>query len=292
MGAQRTQLVRKPFRKHRHGAVHQIDRRAALHGLVVDYRVGPHVMGHVGDMHAHFPDAVLYFAHRQRVVEVLGVRGVDREGRDTPEVAPLGDLFGRDAGVDGLGGLLDFGFEAVGKLVFRQDRVHLRVVVARHAQPLDQFAHGAFAAREPVGDAHHDLLAVAHVGIGALREINVHRHAARVGPYENLVRPDFGHAHVGLAVAFDDPRDLALQLSVAAAVHHHDLDAVAVQGVRGIALVDEDVALLPFDLHIDRTRGGHVGHALVVGQVGLHQTVFFACALLDDSLFEEASEDF
>ena len=61
---------------------------------------------------------------------------------------------------------------------------------------------------------------------------------------------------------------------------------------RGIALVDEDVALLPFDLHIDRTRGGHVGHALVVGQVGLHQTVFFACALLDDSLFEEASEDF
>ena len=170
--------------------------------------------------------------------------------------------------------------------------MHLRVVVARHAQPLDQFAHGAFAAREPVGDAHHDLLAVAHVGIGALREINVHRHAARVGPYENLVRPDFGHAHVGLAVAFDDPRDLALQLSVAAAVHHHDLDAVAVQGVRGVALVDEDVALLPFDLHIDRTRGGHVGHALVVGQVGLHQTVFFARALLDDSLFEEASEDF
>ena len=158
--------------------------------------------------------------------------------------------------------------------------------------PFDQLAHGAFAAREPVGDAHHDLLAVAHVGIGALREINVHRHAARVGPYENLVRPDFGHAHVGLAVAFDDPRDLALQLSVAAAVHHHDLDAVAVQGVRGIALVDEDVALLPFDLHIDRTRGGHVGHALVVGQVGLHQTVFFARALLDDSLFEEASEDF
>ena len=95
-----------------------------------------------------------------------------------------------------------------------------------------------------------------------------------------------------IAVAFDDPRDLALQLSVAAAVHHHDLDAVAVQGVRGVALVDEDVALLPFDLHIDRTRGGHVGHALVVGQVGLHQTVFFARALLDDSLFEEASEDF
>ena len=124
MGSQRTQLVRKPFGKHRHGAVHQIDRRAALHGLVVDHRVGPHVMGHVGDVHAHFPDAVLYFAHRQRVVEVLGVRGIDREGRDTPEVAPLGDLFGRDAGVDGLGGLLDFGFEAVGKLVFRQDRVH------------------------------------------------------------------------------------------------------------------------------------------------------------------------
>ena len=135
-------------------------------------------MGHVGDMHAHFPDAVLYFAHRQRVVEVLGVRRVDREGRDTPEVAPLGDLFGRDAGVDGLGGLLDFGFEAVGKLVFRQDRVHLRVVVARHAQPFDQFARGALAPGLPVHDAHHDLLAVAYLGTGAFREVDVHRHAA------------------------------------------------------------------------------------------------------------------
>ena len=170
--------------------------------------------------------------------------------------------------------------------------MHLRVVVARHAEPFDQLAHGAFAAFGPVGDADHDLFAVPDVGIGALREINVHRHAARVGPYENLVRPDFGHAHVGLAVAFDDACDLALHLPVAAAVHDDHLHAVAVQGVGRVALVDEDVALLPFDLHVDRTRGGHVGHALVVGQVGLHQTVFFARALLDDSLFEEASEDF
>ena len=292
VGAQRAEFVREPLGEHRHGAVHQIDRRAAFHGFVVDHRMGPHVVGHVGDVHADLPHAVLDFTHRQRVVEVLGVGRVHREGHDLPEVAPFGDLLARHPGVDGFGGLFDLRFEAVGQFVFREDGVHLRVVVSGHAQPLDQLAFGALAPGLPIDDADHDLLAVPDVGPGALREVDVHRHAARVGPHEDLVRADLRHAHIGLAVAFDDAGDLALHLSVAAAVHRHDLHAVAVQGVGRIALVDENVGFHPLDLHVDRTRGGHVGHALVVGQVLLGEAVFFAGALLDDPLFEEAVEDF
>ena len=289
---QRAELVREALGQHRDGTVHQVDRRAALDGLVVDRRVGMHVVRDVGNVHAHLPDAVAYAAHRERVVEVLGVGRVDGEGRHGAEVAARVDLLLRDAGVDGLGRRLDLRLEAVGQLVFGQNGVHLRVVVARHAEPLDQLAHGALAARLPVDDAHDDLLAVAHVGAVALREVDVHRHAARVGLDEDLVGAYLGDADVGFAVALHDARDLALELPVAAAVHDHDLHAVAVQGVGRVALVDEDVVVEPLDAHVDRTPGGHVGDSLVVGQVLLREAVLFAGALLDDPLLEEAAEDF
>ena len=292
VGAQRAELVREPLGQHRHGAVHQIDRRAALYGLVVDRRVRADVVRDVGDVHADLPHAVAHPAHRQRVVEVLGVGRVHGEGHRVAEVAPRGDLPGRDPGVDGPGGPLDLLLEAVGEFVFGQNGVHLRIVVAGHAQPLDQLAHGAFAARLPVGDAHHDLLAVADVGARAFRQVDVHGHPARVGAHEDLVRAHLRHTHVGLAVAFDDARDLAFEFPVAAAVHHGHLHAVAVEGVGGVALIDENIVFEPFDPHVHRARGGHVGHALVVGQVLLREAVLLPCALLDDPLLEEPPEDF
>ena len=288
--AERTKLVRKPFGQHRHGAVHQIDRGAAFDGFVVDRRLGAHVVRHVGDMHADLPDAVPDPAHRKRVVEVLGVGRVHREGRYLPEVAACGDLLGGDAAVDGLCGLLYFGVEAVGQLVFGQNGVHLRVVVARHAEPFDQLAHGAFAAFGPVGDADHDLFAVLHVGVLLFREVDVHRHAARVGPHEDLVRAHLGHADVGFAAAFDDARDFAFEFPVAAAVDGHHLHAVAVQGVGRVALIDENIVLLALDPHVYRTARRHVGDAFEVGQVLVREPVFLAGALLDDAFVVQASQ--
>ena len=243
-------------------------------------------------MHADLPDAVPDPAHRKRVVEVLGVGRVHREGRHLPEVAACGDLLGGDAAVDGLRGLLYFGVEAVGQLVFGQNGVHLRVVVARHAQPLDQLAHGALAPFGPVGDAHDDLFAVLHVGVLLFREVDVHRHAARVGPHEDLVRAHLGHADVGFAAALDDARDFAFEFPVAAAVDGHHLHAVAVQGVGRVALIDENIVLLALDPHVYRTARRHVGDAFEVGQVLVREPVFLAGALLDDAFVVQASQYF
>ena len=251
-----------------------------------------HVVRHVGDMHADFPYALPDLAYRKRVVEVLGVGRVDREGRHIAEIAALGDLLGRNPAVDILRRLLDFGLEAVGQLVFGQDGVHLGVVVARHAQPLDQLAHGALAPFGPVGYAHDDLFAVLHIGVQPFGEVDVHRHTARIRPYEYLVRPYFGDADIGFAAAFDDACDLALHFPVAAAVHHHHLHTVAVQGVGRVALVDEDIFLLTFDAHVDRPRGRHVRHAFEVGQVLVREAVFLACALLDDAFVVQPSQNF
>ena len=89
----------------------------------------------------------------------------------------------------------------------------------------------------------------------------------------------------------DDAGHLALHASVASAVRDHDLHTIAVEGVGRCALIDEDVLLQPLDAHVDGARRGHVGHALVVGQVFLREAVFLARALLDDPLLEEPSED-
>ena len=106
VGTQRAELVREPLGQHGYRAVDQIDRRAALDRLVVDHGVGAHVVGHVGDVHADLPHALLHLADRERVVEVLGVGGIDREGGHVAEIATLGVIGLGDAAVDRLGGSL------------------------------------------------------------------------------------------------------------------------------------------------------------------------------------------
>ncbi len=170
--------------------------------------------------------------------------------------------------------------------------MHLRVVVAGQSQTVDQLARGAFAAEGPVDDAHGDLLAVADLGVRAFREVDVHRHAARVGPHEDLVCTDLRDADVGPAAAFDDARDLAFALAAAAAVEDDRLHAVAVERVAGVAGVDVEVLLHALDAYVDGTALGHARRAFDMGQVVAGQAVFLAGALLDHALVEQAVEDF
>ena len=52
-------------------------------------------MAHVGDMHAHLPEAVLQLLDGQRVVEVLGVLRVDGARERVAEVLALGIVLRR-----------------------------------------------------------------------------------------------------------------------------------------------------------------------------------------------------
>ena len=103
--------------------------------------------------------------------------------------------------------------------------------------------------------------------------------------------PDFGDADIGFAAPFEDARDLALELSVAAAVDDGHLDAVSVERVARIAGVDEDLLFEPFDRDVDGARLGHAGNSFVEGAVLLREAVLFARALLDDPFVEEPAED-
>ena len=77
----KSKSVAQMLRQHRNGAIDEIDRGGALLCFLVDNRAGAHVMGHVGNMHAHLPIAVRHPANRQSIVEIFGIARVDGERR-------------------------------------------------------------------------------------------------------------------------------------------------------------------------------------------------------------------
>ena len=110
VGAQRADAVREVLGQHGDGAVHQVHRSGAAVGLFLDDAAGAHVVGHVGNVHAHLPQAVVQTADGERVVEVFRVARVDGHGGHAAQVDAPGHLVGRDARVY-LGG---FGFHVGG----------------------------------------------------------------------------------------------------------------------------------------------------------------------------------
>ena len=278
VGPQRAELVREPLGQHGDRAVHQVDRRAACAGLLVDDRVRTHVVRHVGDVHAHLPHSVAEAADRERVVEILRIGRIDREGGHGAEVAAPGELLGVDAAVDGLRSPLHGLLETVGQVVLGQYGVHLGVVVARGAQHLHQFARGVLAAGSPIRDADHHLVAVLHVGTVAARHEDVARHAARVAAHEHGVRRHLGHAHEALAAAPHDAHDLAFVGAAAARAGEHHLHGVAVEGVERVARIDEHVLFAPLDADEDRTGRYGLRRARHAGQVAGREAVLLAPA--------------
>ena len=291
-GAQRAKFVAQFFGQHRNRTIDQIDRRAALLGFGVDHRAGLNVVGHVGDMYAHLPHAVFDLADREGVVEVLGVRRVDGEGRYLAEVAPGGIIGFGDRRRNGLGRIFDLLLEMVGQAVFGQDGVHLGIVLSGAAQYLDQLSGGAFGTQRPVRDADHDFVAVLYVRVVPLGEIDVHRHAPGIHLDEDGVVAHVGRAHVLLAAALHDAGDLAFEGPGVGAAGDDELHAVAVQSIQRIALADIYVVfeLLGADIH--RSCRDHLYDALLTGTLLAAETVLFLPALLDSALGEQFRDDF
>ena len=166
VGAQRADEVAQPLGQHRYGAVHEVHAGGAFLGFAVDDGAFFHVVGNVGYVHAHFPQAVVEAAYGQRVVEVLGVAGVDGAGEHVAEVFALGHVVGRYFAAYLLGRVFH-GFRIlVGQAVLGEDGVHFHVVVARWAEHVGHFANH-----------------VAVVGVGPFQYFH-HRLVARLGPFQ------------------------------------------------------------------------------------------------------------
>ena len=156
---ERADEVAKTLREHGDGAIDEVDTRSTVVSFLVDGGAFFHVVGHIGDMHAHFPKATVELADRQGIIEVLGILGVDGTGEDLTEILTTVDLLLGDGGIDLLGGLLHVLRILIGQVVLGEDGMHLGIVVTRLTQDIDHRTDDVlvFGIR-PLDDLHHGLV--------------------------------------------------------------------------------------------------------------------------------------
>ncbi len=145
-GPQRAGAVGQRLGQHRLHRAGHVGAGAAAVGLGVDRAAGAHVGGHVGDVHPQPHEAVALLGG-DRVVEVLGVVGVDRERGQVAQVRARGvDL---DLGVGGLG--LHLARERAAQAAVEHQRLDH---VARHLRAADLADHPRAAL---AGADEHDV---------------------------------------------------------------------------------------------------------------------------------------
>ena len=139
VGAERAQIVGDALRQHRHHAVGEIDRVAALQRLAVERRARPHVVRDVGDGDGEDVAAGIVRIGigrgMDRVVVVLGVDRIDGDERELAPVLAAGEI----------GGLRRM------RLGLRRDRKHMRDVVGVDGDQADRAL--ALDRAEPLLDA-------------------------------------------------------------------------------------------------------------------------------------------
>jgi hypothetical protein len=188
--------------------------------------------------------AVVEVFEGERVVEVLGVVGVDGERRDLAVVEAAGEF----GGLDGVGERSDFAFDGGG-----EGGVELELVVdagefgARlegFAETLDDFALEELAAFGPRGELHDDFVADGgdglELGERGIGDGHLVKHTRVVGLHVEAAADFLEVADDGVAGAFDDLEYAAGALGAAAVAAladagvNEDFHDVAVEGDAGV----------------------------------------------------------
>ena len=179
LSLQRAEIVGDALGQHRHDAVREIDRVAALPRFLVERAAGPHIGGDVGDGDDHHPAAAIGGVGigfgPDRIVMVARVGGIDGDERQVPQILAALEL--------GLLGRLGLGKHGFGKAV--GDAVGMDGDQARHLLRL--------RIAEPLGDAgglHAEARGARKLEAHQLAVLGVARGAARHRPFLQLLAVD------------------------------------------------------------------------------------------------------
>ena len=238
---ERTDEVAQPLWKHRNGAVDKIDRRCPLLCLTIDDVAFFHVMRHVGNVYAHFPQSVFQFPDRERIIEVLCILRIYRTGPHVPEVFTLLEVLFRDFSTDFLGGLFHPFRILVRQSVLGKDGVHFHIIVTGFAQHIHHFAHKVLMVGvRPLGNLHQGTVVCLPAFQFLLWNQDVMNEEVLLCYEEGNVLLDPQPSYEGVFLPLQNLDDHCLLYMVLAASHELHLYMIAVQGSHGIALRDED----------------------------------------------------
>ena len=246
------------FGQHRNHLVDQVHARAALARLGIEFGTGAHEMGDVRDVHAENAPTFGVVLKRERIVEVLGGGGVDRDDELAAQV--LAAVVVGELGGDGLGFAERGRREIARQAVHADDRLGVERGVVGGADHPGDLGVGVEQRVVPGGEAHDDAVALLRaLGVRDVERVLVvgdHRHGGEI-----LARAAQRADDVGLA-ALEDLLDAAHAAPVAAARRElRDGDAVAGQRLPDGLLRDDDVLAAVVGGDEARAAAGHGEHA-------------------------------
>ena len=238
--AQRTDEVAQTLWQHGDGAVDEIDTRSTLRGLLVNDRALLNIVRHVGNVHADLPE-ILHLAYRQRIVEVLGILGVDGTGPDVTEVLATTNLLFGDARLYLLGSSLHRFRIFIRQAVLRQNSVHLYIVVALLAEHVNDLAHNILRVlRGPLRNLDNGFLAILTALQLLLGNKDVMYEDVTLGDEEGIVFLHLQDTHGLVHLVRQDLDHHRLFDMLLATGHIGHLHPVAIHGKQRVALRDKD----------------------------------------------------
>ncbi len=226
VGAKGTDEVAQSFGKHRHGAIDEINRRGTMVGFLVNDASFFHIVAHVSNVYAHFPESVIYLANGERVVKVLCILGVDGESEHVAEVLTLSDSFGGNIGHNLIGSLLHILRIGVRQTIFGQNGVHLGRVFSGTPQNVDYLSDGILGCFRPLDYFHHHLVAILGILQLFFRNKYIISQRTAFGEQEGIVLVDLQFANKRVIGTFQDFDDFAFAFTVLASCeksHSHDV---------------------------------------------------------------------
>jgi hypothetical protein len=245
--AQGAGLVGEGLREHGDHPSDQVDAGPPFPRFGVEGRVGPHVVGDVGDVHPHRP-AVVVTLDADGVIEVLGVGRVDGDDRLLPQVPTGGDDLGQ--GFRTHPGRLgfDLGGEVLGQSGPADEGGGLDLGVVGVPQHLGHLPPGTAVLVPPALDPHDHQVVVLGLDHRGGIDQDVGFDLGVLGHHEPAGAVPHQITDQRLVGVPQDALDPALQPLLPAGDDLH-LDPVAVQGPLGGVGPHEDVLVPPFGLH-------------------------------------------
>ena len=149
------------LREHGQNLMHHVNRSRPGGGVAVDACLVPNIIRNIGNMNPDLPEVRTQRNHRQGIIKVLGIFGIDGQGRHTSKIPAAGQVFGPYDGVNLRGFLQGIRPKMQVKTKFHSNRGHFGAVFPGLTQPLLPLEPGYGAVLRPVnpgGDSFESLL--------------------------------------------------------------------------------------------------------------------------------------
>ena len=229
--------------------------------------------------------------HRQSIVKVLGICGVDGEGSSMAHISASSKLIGSYTTIYTLRSTLNLLLEVVREVELCQDGVHLGIVISCLAEALNELTIRQTFALGPLRNTHNDLIAILNLGVTTTRKVYICSKATAVGGDKDCIRSNLSDTHIGLRATLQHLDNSTLKFAITRATSNNQRHPIAIQRTATIAAGYIYITLQSIDLHIQRPWGQGCHDTLVARHCRARQAVLATGNLLDKAVLNKLTNN-